>query len=93
MTFEVLLAASDPVILRELIGQFPRGDWKPMAARSRAQVEAVIESRPLQVVVVHQSLDDISGLDFCRWIKEISGEGRSEWRKPDVQMHFTMQGR
>lgn len=65
----VLIAAADAEVLRALIGQFPRGQgWMPMAARAQTQVERVLSKRTPHVAIVHQNLEDTTGLSFCEWL-------------------------
>lgn len=68
----VLLVAGDAAVLRDLLGQFPRAHWKPMAARAGAQVQKVLAARPPMLAIVHNSLEDMEGAALCAWIRQHS---------------------
>lgn len=66
----ILLVASDPDVLRGLLGEFPRKAWKPMAARAAAQVYQAVEARPPEVAVVHAALEDSDGAQLCQGLRQ-----------------------
>jgi hypothetical protein len=61
----LLMVAADPEVLRGLAGQFPRAQWRPMAARAAAQVQAALQTRPPEVALIHQEVEGERGESLC----------------------------